>query len=364
LTKATIGTQGSTTFVEEQEQEVAIPSPPPPPPKPPKRPPPALPDSLISLSLGLVSLAASFFSRSWLLTLASTSLIASGMYSIYHKQATGRTFRGAVRWFAGSTFLIAYECVVMTTMNPVFVIPKLIITATVAACVAFSYTRAVKLVFIGNGGRRRRRRYEDEEEEMGGVQSSSLAGTSSYATSYGDVNNNGATSNSNSSGRNGDGNSISSSSSASAAAAYNSMQEGDSQTSISLDHDIESYSSSDYDEDFSYDELPNRGRRKKNKETNKNDPLTRSIDQVNEAMGGIIREEIFTTNPWAFINTLVLLTGAVIYDNGVWTAWDVTFGDSPEWSSLTAVVVGLLIVASVRIFKIPVVSKIPWQEEE
>ena len=267
-----------------------------------------------------------------------------------------------MRWFAGSTFLIAYECVVMTILTPVSVIPKLIITATAAACVAFSYTRAVKLMFIGNGGRRRRRRYEDEEEEMGGVQSSSLAGSSSHATSNGAVNNNGAMINSSS---NGDGNSISSASaSAAAAAAYNSMQEGDSQTSISLDHDIESYSSSDYDEDFSYDELPNRGRRKKNKETNKNDPLTRSIDQVNEAMGGIIREEIFTTNPWAFINTLVLLTGAVIYDNGVWTAWDVTFGDSPEWSSLTAVVVGLLIVASVRIFKIPVVSKIPWQEEE
>lgn len=272
-----------------------------------------------------------------------------------------------MRWFAGSTFLIAYECVVMTILSPVSVIPKMIITATAAACVAFSYTRAVKLMFLGGGGRRRRRKYagDEEEGEEGGVQGNFVAGGSIYAHSDGSINNyNRAMSSSNTSSTNGVSTGDGTTTSTTAAAAFNSMQEGDSQTSISLDHDIESYSSSDYDDDFSFDELPNGSRRRKKNKSNKNDPLTRSIDQVNEAMGGIIREEIFTTNPWAFINTLVLLTGAVIYDNGVWTAWDTTFGESPEWSSLTAVVVGLLIVASVRIFKIPVVSKIPWQEEE
>lgn len=54
----------------------------------------------------------------------------------------------------------------------------------------------------------------------------------------------------------------------------------------------------------------------------------------------------------ANLNTLVALTGVVIFERGVWTLWDVVFGDSLI-SEVASVVVGLFIMLAVRIFDIP-----------
>jgi hypothetical protein len=48
----------------------------------------------------------------------------------------------------------------------------------------------------------------------------------------------------------------------------------------------------------------------------------------------------------------VALTGVVIFERGVWTLWDVVFGDSLI-SEVASVVVGLFIMLAVRIFDIP-----------
>ena len=54
----------------------------------------------------------------------------------------------------------------------------------------------------------------------------------------------------------------------------------------------------------------------------------------------------------ANFNTLVALTGIVIFERGVWTTWDVFFGDSLS-SELASIVVGLSIMVAIRIFNIP-----------
>lgn len=54
----------------------------------------------------------------------------------------------------------------------------------------------------------------------------------------------------------------------------------------------------------------------------------------------------------ANFNTLVALTGVVIFERGVWTAWDVYFGDS--WGSeFASIGVGLGIMVATSIFNIP-----------
>ena len=54
----------------------------------------------------------------------------------------------------------------------------------------------------------------------------------------------------------------------------------------------------------------------------------------------------------ANFNTLVGLTGVIIFERGVWTAWDVYFGDSLS-SELTSIAVGLGIMVAIRVFDIP-----------
>lgn len=54
----------------------------------------------------------------------------------------------------------------------------------------------------------------------------------------------------------------------------------------------------------------------------------------------------------ANFNTLVALTGVVIFERGVWSAWDSFFGDSFS-SNIASIGVGLAIMVSVPLFKIP-----------
>jgi hypothetical protein len=75
-------------------------------------------------------------------------------------------------------------------------------------------------------------------------------------------------------------------------------------------------------------------------------------DSVQKRAGARVRTEALSSSPLAFVNSLIVLTGAIVYEQGVWNAWDVTFAGF-EWSEAAAIGVGLTILISVRIFKIP-----------
>lgn len=75
-------------------------------------------------------------------------------------------------------------------------------------------------------------------------------------------------------------------------------------------------------------------------------------ETVAEAVGQALDAGTVRYDLRANFNTLVALTGVVIFERGVWTAWDVLFGDS-AWSEAASIAVGLLIMLAVRVFDIP-----------
>lgn len=80
--------------------------------------------------------------------------------------------------------------------------------------------------------------------------------------------------------------------------------------------------------------------------------MTTVQESVAEAVGQAFEDNRSSFDLRANFNTLVALTGVVIFERGVWTAWDVYFGDS--WGSeLASIVVGLSIMVAIRIFNIP-----------
>ena len=80
--------------------------------------------------------------------------------------------------------------------------------------------------------------------------------------------------------------------------------------------------------------------------------MTTVQETVAEAMVKGFEDNQMSFDLRANFNTLVALTGIVIFERGVWTTWDVFFGDSLS-SELASIVVGLSIMVAIRIFNIP-----------
>lgn len=224
----------------------------------------------------MVTLVAGIFGGGgWLLAASGVTLIASSVYNISCEKQ-GRRFGTAVQWFMGPVFVNIYECIVMSILNPGNLVARMMIGVTAWALMAFTTTSAARRAF-----------------RLSSKRSSSSLGRSGGGNVYREQTN-------------------------PPLDTKNEFSMGTSEQTNVLGntHSTSMIGSglsvgSDDDEDFSFDELADRARKKRA-------GISASMDQVQEAMGGIIRDEVFTTNPWAFINTLVLLTGAVIYDNGVW----------------------------------------------
>lgn len=73
---------------------------------------------------------------------------------------------------------------------------------------------------------------------------------------------------------------------------------------------------------------------------------------VEQAVGQALGDKQMNIDVVANVNTLVALTGVVIFERGVWSAWDAYFGDG-FWSDLCSIVVGLSIMVAIRVFNIP-----------
>jgi type IV secretory pathway VirB2 component (pilin) len=57
--------------------------------------------------------------------------------------------------------------------------------------------------------------------------------------------------------------------------------------------------------------------------------------------------------------TLVAVVGAVLLERGVWTTWDMVFGDDTLWANAGSAVVGCVILVVIRLLNLPLVSSIP-----
>lgn len=73
---------------------------------------------------------------------------------------------------------------------------------------------------------------------------------------------------------------------------------------------------------------------------------------IEEAVGNALKNDRTSMDLRANVNTLVAVIGIVIFERGVWTAWDVCFGDS-AWSEAVSIGTGLGILTAIRVFNIP-----------
>lgn len=73
---------------------------------------------------------------------------------------------------------------------------------------------------------------------------------------------------------------------------------------------------------------------------------------VSEAVSVAMQDERMSFDVVANFNTLVALTGVVIFERGVWTAVDVYCGDGPL-SVAGSIAVGAAVMAAIRVFNIP-----------
>jgi len=80
--------------------------------------------------------------------------------------------------------------------------------------------------------------------------------------------------------------------------------------------------------------------------------MEKEIVSVEEAVSKALKADRNSMDLRANVNTLVAVIGIVIFERGVWTAWDVCFGDS-AWSEVVSVGIGLGILTAIRVFNIP-----------
>ncbi|KAL4515176.1 hypothetical protein Ndes2526B_g04636 [Nannochloris sp. 'desiccata'] len=80
--------------------------------------------------------------------------------------------------------------------------------------------------------------------------------------------------------------------------------------------------------------------------------MEKEMVSVEEAVSNALKADRNSMDLRANVNTLVAVIGIVIFERGVWTAWDVCFGDS-AWSEVVSVGIGLGILTAIRVFNIP-----------
>lgn len=80
--------------------------------------------------------------------------------------------------------------------------------------------------------------------------------------------------------------------------------------------------------------------------------MEKEMVSVEEAVSKALKADRPSMDLRANVNTLVAVIGIVIFERGVWTAWDVCFGDS-AWSEAVSVGTGLGILTAIRVFNIP-----------
>jgi hypothetical protein len=282
--------------------------------------------------LGLVCLAAAFTCR-WLLGVAAAALLGSAAHSLSCRTRRVQ-FRQALQWFAGPVLLVFYEAVVMSVATPGSALARVLICAVAASCMAFASTSAWRRAVGVVRGARSRRPPVRPQYSTGSQMEFVAAGAAGSG----------------------------------ALASIGSANEAEATTSASVasaDNEWTSDFEDSGDEMDDYNGSTTAALAAAAAAAEISGPwllARQSLDSVQEAVGSSVRSEVLAT-PWAFINTLVVLTGAIIYDEGVWNAWDVTFGEE-TWNEPVAIAVGLTILLSVRVFKIPLVSKLPGGFED